>query len=278
MAKLKKSSFPGIARQGKQATSDSAIAENIEILTGQRGDGQNRALLVKDLVNLDDMKRTALANSVSSNVNPGGLPITAGGVERPHKPVGLSGTGGFTFIALTWDHPTYRGHAYAEVWRSESDDFSTAVKIATEVADIFSDSVSMGAEYYYWVRFVNVADMVGPTQGANGIRVKTQESAALILDEIGGLIEKSHLGGFLTSAIDSIPALEFVIDEIKLDTIPALQVDIDQFKVDIADSSLFLLGCFLFNCAQVDEVTALDIFGVTFYVHYISARYLELLM
>ena len=52
MAKLKKGSFPGIARQGKQNQSESAITENIEILTGQRGNGENRALLVKDLVKI----------------------------------------------------------------------------------------------------------------------------------------------------------------------------------------------------------------------------------
>lgn len=235
MAKLKKGSFPGIARQGKQNQSESAITENIEILTGQRGNGENRALLVKDLVNLDDMKRRALINSASGGNQTGGLPITTGGIERPHKPINLVGTGGFTFIALTWDRPTYRGHAYAEIWRSESDVFSTAIKIATEVTDIFSDSVNMGAEFYYWVRFVNVADMVGPTQGANGLYVKTQKSAELILDEIGGLIEQSHLGDFLSSTIDAIPDLELAIDEVVLETIPALQVNIDDFSIDIAE-------------------------------------------
>ncbi len=233
--KLKKSDFPGIGRQSGKQT-QSAVAENIELLTGQRGDGQNRALLVKDLVNLDQMKLDALRQSATSgNTNEGGLPIIVGGVERPHKPVNLSGTGGFTFIALTWDSPKYRGHAYAEIWRSETDSFSSAVLIATEVADVFSDSVSMGAEYYYWVRFVNVADMKGPTQGAAGLKVVTQESAAMILDEIGGLIEKSHLGDFLTSAIDSIPDIENLIDSIVLDEIPALKVDIDQFEIDIAE-------------------------------------------
>ena len=231
MAKLKKGSFPGIARQGKQNQSESAITENIEILTGQRGNGENRALLVKDLVNLDDMKRRALINSASGGGHNGGLPITTGGVERPHKPVNLVGTGGFTFIAITWDKPTYRGHAYAEIWRSESDVFSTAVKIATEVTDIFSDSVNMGAEFYYWVRFVNVADMKGPTQGAKGLYVETQKSAEQILGEIGGLIEKSHLGEFLTSEIDAIPDLDSIPG---IYTIPDLTLELNNAKTDIS--------------------------------------------
>lgn len=234
MAKLRKGVFPGIARQGKQTAEKSAVTESIEILTGQRGSGNNRALLVSDLVNLDDMKRNALINSAKGGgTNDGGLPITTGGVENPHAPINLTATGGFTFIAVRWDSPTYRGHAYAEVWRSETNSFSEATLIATEVADIFSDSVSMGAEFYYWVRFVNVADVRGPTQGANGVFAKTVESAAAILSEIGGKIENSHLGDFLTSEIGKIPAFDFLLSDIIETEIPALKVNIDDFSVDI---------------------------------------------
>ena len=231
MAKLKKCTFPGIVRKGRQDPTSSAITENIELLTGQRGN--NRALLMSDLVDLDDMKRQALINNASGGTNDGGLPITTGGVERPHAPVNLSATGGFTFIAVSWDHPTYRGHAYAEIWRSETDSFNSATLIATEVADVFSDTVNMGAEYYYWVRFVNIADVKGPTQGASGVLAKTQKSAELILGEIGGLIEKSHLSDFLSTAVDKIPGLEYLIEDVAFNEIPALKVDIDNFDLDI---------------------------------------------
>lgn len=233
MAKLKKASFPGISRQAKQSQSESAITENIELLTGQRGNGENRALLYKDLVNLDSMKAAALRASVKSGGNDGGLPITTGGVQRPHAPVNVSAVGGFTFIAISWDHPAYRGHSYAQVWRSETDTFANATLISTEVSDVFSDSVNMGDEYYYWVRFVNVADMEGPLQGAAGIYAKTVESAESILNEIGGKIENSHLGDFLTSEIGKIPAFDFMLGELFDNEIPALKVDIENIGVDV---------------------------------------------
>ncbi|MAD77018.1 MAG: hypothetical protein CML20_19920 [Rheinheimera sp.] len=231
MAKLKKGMFPGIVRKGRQDPTSSAITENIEILTGQRGN--NRALLLSDLVDLDDMKRKALISNAGGGTNDGGLPITTGGIERPHAPVNLTAVGGFTFIAVSWDHPTYRGHAYAEIWRSETDSFGSATLIATEVADVFSDSVNMGAEFYYWVRFVNIADMKGPTQGAAGVFAETQQSAELILNEIGGQIEKSHLGTFLTSEISKIPALDFLVGDIADLEIPALKVKVDDYGIDI---------------------------------------------
>ena len=120
--KRNKNQFPGIPRDRNTSTSESAITENVEILTGVRG--SNRALLLSDLINLDDLKRKALMNSANGN-NSGGLPIVpGGGVEPPHAPVNLQGTGGFTFIALTWDAPAYKGHAYAEIFRSETDVYS----------------------------------------------------------------------------------------------------------------------------------------------------------
>ncbi|NRA62296.1 MAG: DUF1983 domain-containing protein, partial [Psychrobium sp.] len=199
---MKKSDFPGIPRSNKRDNVQDAVFENIERLTGARGN--DRALLMSDLISLDEMQRRALINSIQSS-NTNGLPIVnAGAIEPPHKPVNLTGVGGFTFIALTWDHPSYRGHAYTEVFRSETDVFRNAVLIATEVTDIFSDTVNMGSQYYYWVRFVNTADMKGATQGASGIFVKTQESAQQILGAIGGQIDKGHLGQFLVREIEAI--------------------------------------------------------------------------
>lgn len=210
------------------------MTESIELLTGQRGSGENRALLVKDLVNIDEMKRKALSNSVNSGGTIGGLPIDAGGIERPHAPVGLIAAGGFTFIAISWNYPTYKGHAYAEVWRGEGDSFAAATLIATEVTNVFSDAVSMGAKYYYWVRFVNVADMKGPIQGASGVLGETQESADLILNQIGGLIEDSHLGDFLSSKISDAA----ISAEESIQRVQAIDAETDSLARMLIDAAL----------------------------------------
>jgi phosphoribosylformylglycinamidine (FGAM) synthase PurS component len=200
--KRRKSGFPGIPRSSKVTPAENAITENIEVLTGARGN--NRALLMSDLISLDQMKRDAIVKSLTNSG--GGVDVDDDGniVENPHAPVNLQGRGGFTFIVLTWDKPTYKGHAYAEIHRSDTDSFSSAVKITTVVSDIFSDTVDMGAGYYYWVRFVNKNDKKGPIQSANGLFVETQETAESILDAIGGQIEKSHLGDFLKTNLDNL--------------------------------------------------------------------------
>jgi phosphoribosylformylglycinamidine (FGAM) synthase PurS component len=244
--KRNKNQFPGIPRSQKTDAAQSSITENVELLTGARG--KNRALLVSDLVNLDDMKRNSLIQSAKGS-NTGGLPIVpGGGIERPHAPVNLQGTGGFTFIALTWDAPNYKGHAYAEIFRSDTDVFTDAVRIATEVTDIFSDSVNMGSQYYYWVRFVNKADMIGPTQGANGLYVETQQSAEQILAEIGGQIENSHLGDFLSSEVGKIPAISAEIYDV------GGVVQTAKDNADLARESTESMALNLVNAALVGDL------------------------
>ena len=222
-----KNSFPGIPRNNtKRDVTQDAVHESIEVLTGQRGNGDNRALLVKDLLNLEELKRKQLIKAAQGNSNVGGLPINViGGVSPPHAPVNLSGTGGFTFIALMWDRPTYRGHAYAEIYRSDTDVFSDAVMIATEVSDVFSESVNMGSSYYYWVRFVNEVNAKGPLHGANGLSVATTDSASEILDKLGGQIEKSHLGNFLTTEVEKIPSISDSVEQLAID-VPPLKLSI----------------------------------------------------
>jgi hypothetical protein len=232
------SAFSGIKRTGRQDSSQQSIIENVELLTGQRGGGLNRALLYSDLVNLNQLQKQALAKSITSNkTNPGGLPISNVGIERPHKPVNFTGQGGFTFIALQWDQPTYRGHAYTEIYRSDSDDFSTAVRIATEVTTIFSDQVNMGSMYYYWIKFVNEVDMAGPISGADGLEVQTQESAEHILNEIGGMIEKSHLSNFFGQSLDDENENIDIIAENIIST--ALNGDVNAM-VELSRQAVFL--------------------------------------
>lgn len=248
--KRRKSAFPGIPRGSKVSPSESAITENIEVLTGVRG--SNRALLLSDLATLDDMKKQAIL-SAANNSGATGLDLPDDGtIELPHAPVNFSGVGGFTFIALTWDKPTYKGHAYTEIYRSETDSFASAVKIATEVADVFSDSVDMGSSYYYWARFVNKEDIVGPIQNANGLLVTTQDSAETILNTIGGLIEKSHLAEVFSTEVDQM--LIDLYDPLGL--MDAVNTDIQLVKDNAEALSIDLVSNY-YNITGVDNAISL---------------------
>lgn len=152
------------------------LTENMQILTGQRGDRLDKALTLRSAAELGliGLKRNnsgtviPVAPESGSDSDP-----TWKDVQNPHAPVNAAVTGAFHTITLTWDAPTYRGHSFAEVLRSELDNPSTAVRIGTTLANVYSDAVGKGFTAYYWVRFVNKNGMVGPINTSAGLHAST---------------------------------------------------------------------------------------------------------
>ncbi|MFV8385796.1 hypothetical protein ACNO5E_17025, partial [Vibrio parahaemolyticus] len=172
-----------------------ALYENVEILTGQRGK-DFKAVTAKEVSALKGTVNTIVRASNSSS---GSNEV----VEQPHEPINVQGFGGFSSVLLTWDNPTFKGFAYAEVWRSETNNLSLAALIGTTPATVFSDVVNLGAGWYYWVRFVNKNNVPGPHQGASGVYVETSRDIGDIIDELSEQLANSPLFLALQSDVDS---------------------------------------------------------------------------
>lgn len=69
-----------------------------------------------------------------------------------NPPTGNSALAGFKQIWLDWVNPTDKDLAAVEVWRADTNDRATAVKIAEVKTDFYSDSLGNGITKYYWVR------------------------------------------------------------------------------------------------------------------------------
>ncbi len=87
------------------------LTENMQILTGQKGDRLDKALTLRDAANLGmlNLRRTPGGTVVpelppSNHVDP-----EWSGVQPPHAPLNVSVSGAFHTIVLSWDAPTYRG-------------------------------------------------------------------------------------------------------------------------------------------------------------------------
>lgn len=185
------------------------LTENMQILTGQKGDRLDKALTLRDAANLGmlNLRRTPGGTVVpelppSNHVDP-----EWSGVQPPHAPLNVSGSGAFHTIVLSWDAPTYRGHSFAEVWRAEDDNLGHAVRVGTTLANVYADAVGKGFSAYYWVRFVNKNAMEGPYQGTAGLHATTSRDVQDILDELQGKIEASHLVQSLLAPIQQVPQL-----------------------------------------------------------------------
>ena len=207
------------------------VAENIELLTGQRGNKLDKAITYRELADIGLITlRKAANNALSPSVAPGVLPDDT--IGRPVAPTGVIANGAFHTILVEWDLPAYKGHAHAEVWRAEEDNRAKAVMIGTSAANLYSDAIGKGASVFYWVRFVNKVNVQGPFQGVTGVHAETSRDVQDILDELQGKIEESHLAQALLGPIEQVPQLQLDIailkpkvDEIE-DKIPSIEQEL----------------------------------------------------
>jgi len=203
----KRLKYPAIPANGASSKAELALAETAQILTGARGDGMDRALTPRDLVDLG-----MLSANFSSR---GGLTIGRGDSDTDTTPVGSMGvptgvgaSGGFTYIVVYWDPlinvPSY---AYAEVWRNATDAFATATRVATVRGSSYADPVDMESAFYYWVRFVNTDDVAGPIHATNGVFAETAPDPVALLNALTDSVTSSQLHADLRTPIDSIGTL-----------------------------------------------------------------------
>lgn len=190
-----------------------ATAENVELLTGQRGNKLDKAVTLRELTALGlATLRPGAGGSFTPGKNPDLFPT--GTYDKPHAPVNVQANGAFHTVVIDWDGPNYRGHAHAEVWRAETDTLPAATLVGTTSANVFSDAIGKGATFYYWVRFVNGKDDAGPFN-ANGVKAETSRDVQDILDELQGQIDESHLAKELLDPIKKVPQLSMDVEAIK---------------------------------------------------------------
>lgn len=94
-----------------------------------------------------------------------------GDTTPPPAPTGLTATGGFNTIILAWTNPSIDNLAYIEVWRSQTNDIATAVRVGTTAAETYADTppdTQQGVTYYYWIRAVSTAGVAGAYNDTNG--------------------------------------------------------------------------------------------------------------
>ncbi len=227
-----------------------ATSENVELLTGQRGDRLDKAVTYRELAALG---LSTLRQGAGGVFVPGKNPelFPPGQMEFPHAPVNVIANGAFHTVLVEWDPPKYRGHAHAEIWRAEVDNQSDAVLVGTTSANLFSDAIGKGAKFYYWVRFVNGADDKGPFQGVNGVVAETSRDVQDILDELQGKIEGSHLAQELLKPIQDVPQITAIINETKANL---AQLDAREKQVnDLLNSAQAQLGDNYINVTLIQE-------------------------
>lgn len=190
-----------------------ALYENMEVLTGQRGEGAAVVMVTDSSGN-----RVPFYPDGSGGTTDGSGPDSGSGGDGeltpayPSKPTGLVVNGGFSVVELDWDAPVYYGHSLTQIWRCPEDNLSEAVQVGSTAANIYSDPIDPVYEGYYWIRFVNSDSVAGPYNASEGTYVKTQESTDDIINVINDTINDSPLIAQLQAGLDGVQEQITTID------------------------------------------------------------------
>lgn len=170
----------------------------------------------------------------------------------PPAPTGFKATGAFATIILEWNDPGYRNHGYAEIWRSNVNNFTSAVLIGQSPGILYTDAIGNSQTVYYWIRFVSKSDVVGPFNSTAGTMAATSLDPEYALQVLEGQIGDSELDNALKQRLTDTE--ETVVEQTeKIDGLSA------QYTVKI-DSNGYVSGYGL--ASQPINGTPVSTFGV----------------
>ena len=165
-----------------------ALKQMLDVREGRVGDAMDANVTFRDLVDAG----VAVLRPGVRNFNGGSMPIMppwsdGDGYDPtqdfipPPAPSNLTATGLFATVQLQWDQPLNRNHAYAEIWRSNTNVIGSAVLIGTSDSRFYVDNLGTGATSYYWVRFVSEAGIKGAFNGTSGVQASTSEDPTYLM-------------------------------------------------------------------------------------------------
>jgi len=166
------------------------IIERIEVLDGLRGDALDQAVTYRDLGLSGFDISVPFSGGTPQIIN---IPGTGGGAPVPTvgpaaKPTNLRVSETWLALQLVWDNPSINLQ-HIEVWRSLTDNLSTAEFIGTTVSPLYMDYVGAEASFYYWVRAVGTDGTYSPyndtagTLGTTGVDPSDWEANITISTE-----------------------------------------------------------------------------------------------
>lgn len=157
-----------------------SIAQSLEILRGQRGNTLDRAVTLRELSDAN-VVQIKTAGGRANITRPDSVPLAA-----PKAISGLSASGGFQSVIVTWNLPAEPNLVYTEVYASNTDNLGTAALTARVPwpGITYADNLGQNAARYYWARSVNANGDPGPWNAVAGTPGQTSRDPAQIMDQV----------------------------------------------------------------------------------------------
>lgn len=185
------------------------LAEAVEIRLGRRGDPQDRAVTLRELIESGLAKRLAASPFDPNNPNRSNMGFASGAardLSTPPQPTGFAAAGAYSEVILTWDYPNYSNHSMTEIWSYDQDILGNATLAGIDTGRVFIDPVGSDASRYYWIRHISSSGVKGPWNSSSGTQASTSPDVDHLLDVLTGAITSSELATELSDPIGNLPA------------------------------------------------------------------------
>ena len=120
-----------------------------------------------------------ITTNVSGNINPVVNPIV---IESPRPPSNLSASGAHASIIVSWNAPTYQGHAYSEIWAHTANVIGDAVLVGMTAGNSFAHTLGSNASRYYWARNINHNGVASSFNKTAGTLASTSQSPNFLME------------------------------------------------------------------------------------------------
>lgn len=175
-----------------------AFVDRVKEILSDTGNGR--------LVTADELIRRGIAGKDTDGQLVPTTPDEEPELGTPPAPTNLQASGALASIILSWDDPSYFGHAYTEVWGASTDDLGAAVLLGSSPGAVYVDTTGADTTRYYWIRFVNRENTIGPYNATGGTLGQTGQDPAYLLELLTGEITESQLYADLGARIDLVDA------------------------------------------------------------------------
>jgi len=203
-----------------------AVGEALEVRLGRRGDPQDRAITLRELVD------SGLATQLSGAPFDPNLgrqtdfrAVSAPDLAQPPAPTSLTATGAFQNVLLEWSNGNlqFSNFAFTEVHRSSTNVIGDAELVAVVRGNRYADPVDSGSTNYYWVRHVSTSDIRGPFNATSGAEATTVlvDTDQLEDDLITAAKINEGAVGTLALAADAVTNAKLAVDSVQGDVIAA---------------------------------------------------------
>jgi hypothetical protein len=179
-----------------------AVKGILDVREGFIGDPLDQNVTFRDLVDAGAVAvrpnwntTSGLTPVIPTWANPDGYDPVAD-LTTPDKPLNFTVTSMFSAVQLKWDLPAQRNFAYAEIWRSDTNVIGNAVLLGTSDTQYYVDQLGTSSTKYYWIRFVNQANIKGPYNATSGTAGTASDDPAYVIGVLSDAYGSTSLAPF----------------------------------------------------------------------------------